>query len=61
MNCHQETQQLGSYLDGQLPSSARYLLEAHLASCSACRSELPGIMAAVAAGLAAADTKRHKH
>ena len=46
MNCHQETQQLGSYLDGELPSSARDLLEAHLASCSACRSELESLRGA---------------
>ena len=43
MICEEATEQLGPFLDGELPSAARDDLEAHLVTCSSCRAELEGL------------------
>lgn len=39
MNCHQTTDQLSTWLDGELPADAAIAIEDHLASCSACATK----------------------
>ena len=40
MPCERIEQQLGCYLDGELPASERAAVEAHLLQCAHCRAEL---------------------
>lgn len=51
MNCPSARESLGAYLDGELPVEARATIDAHLAGCPACASELE-IMRSVTASLA---------
>jgi hypothetical protein len=43
MICEEATEQLGPFLDGELPSAARDDLQAHLATCSTCQAELEAL------------------
>ncbi len=43
MICEEATDQLGPFLDGELPSAVRDNLEAHLVTCSSCRAELEAL------------------
>ena len=43
MNCEEIREQLGPYLDGELPADRRLTVGQHLASCAACRRELEDI------------------
>lgn len=43
MNCENFKEQLSEFLDGQLPPDQAQALEAHLAGCQACRSELEAL------------------
>ena len=38
MNCHETIEQLGEHLDRMLPQSEAAEVEAHLATCAACRA-----------------------
>lgn len=40
MHCEEAKEQLGTYLDGELPSASCNDLEMHLADCPSCRTEL---------------------
>jgi len=40
MNCNQAREQIGIYLDGELPAPQSHDLEQHIQQCDACRSEL---------------------
>ncbi|MGB9920519.1 MAG: zf-HC2 domain-containing protein [Moorellales bacterium] len=58
MNCRQAENLISSYLDGELAEAERPELEAHLASCPACRQyaeELEAAQAALAGVFAAAE------
>lgn len=48
MNCHSARESLGAYLDGELPIQARATIEAHLAGCPACTSELESMRSVTA-------------
>ncbi len=52
MICEKATEQLGTFLDGELQSAARDDLEAHLVTCSSCQAELEALRG-MAAELAA--------
>ncbi len=43
MICEQMTEQLGLYLDGELPSAAQDDVEAHLLTCSSCQADLEAL------------------
>jgi hypothetical protein len=51
MCCEEREQQLGRYVDGELPAPRRAEVEAHLSRCPSCRHELEEL-GALAAGLA---------
>ena len=46
MNCREVNGLLVAYLDGEVTSSERMLIEAHLAGCDSCRKELAELLAA---------------
>lgn len=48
MNCHLARESLGAYVDGELPVEARATIDAHLAGCPACTSELEFIRSVTA-------------
>ena len=43
MDCRHVNEQLGPYLDGELPPDVREALEAHLSTCDTCRAELESL------------------
>lgn len=45
MNCQEVRNLLVAYLDNEVPSSERALIQAHLARCSACQQELAALSA----------------
>ncbi len=55
MTCEKTIEQLGPFLDGELPSAVRDDLEAHLVTCSSCQAELEAFRE-MAAELAAPPT-----
>lgn len=52
MNCSDCTDKLSAHLDGDLPPSDTRALDAHLATCPACRRELDSLRALVASAAA---------
>ncbi len=48
MICQKVTEQLGPFLDAELPEAVRGDVEAHLATCDSCRAELEAIRATTA-------------
>ena len=52
MICERAKEQIGAYLDGELPPGARGDVDAHLVTCSSCRAEFEAL-GAMATELAA--------
>jgi anti-sigma factor RsiW len=48
MDCQSIHEQIGAYVDGELPSEQAAELETHVRGCSACRAELERVQALVA-------------
>lgn len=43
MQCHEASELLSTYMDGELPSQARLALEEHLRTCNLCSQELAAL------------------